>query len=665
MKKTAADSLDEARTGDVTLMHGGLSSLKGLLSIGMPSNSLNIGAVVAAITRRPMLRYVAIATALLSTPFAADAVPPAALADAAKVEWQWGVKIPLRDGVQLNATLYKPAGLPGPRPCLFTLTPYIAQSYHDRGMYFAAHGYPFLTVDVRGRGNSEGSFRPLIQEAKDGYDIVEWLAKQPYCNGKISMWGGSYAGYDQWATAKEFPPHLATIVPVASPAAGVDFPSRNSVFSLYDMQWLTFTGGHTSQDRLFGDDAFWVEQFRRWSESGTAYRKLDRFFGNPSPIFQEWTQHPDVDSYWDAYNPTSEEYAKMELPILTITGMYDDDQPGALAHYRRYMHAASAAGRARHFLVIGPWDHPGTRTPQREFKGMKFGPASLVDLPRLHLDWYRYAMEGGPRPKFLAKPVTYYVTGAECWQHAETLESVTLESRPFYLDSAGNGARELYSAGTLAPVRAGRGAADLYRYDPRDLSLAKIESESNLDSALDQEVLLSNPAKLLYLSAPFAQDQEISGFFQLAAWISIDQPDTDFAVTVAEVSQDGVTTPLSSDIMRARYRETRGSQKLVTTQEPLLYNFRDFTFASRLLRKGSRLEVVLSAANSIQNEKNYNSGGVVADETIEDSRPVTVKLFHDAKRRSALYVPFAAPQAAGASECADGQRTANEPMNGQ
>jgi len=191
MKKTAADSLDEARTGDVTLMHGGLSSLKGLLSIGMPSNSLNIGAVVAAITRRPMLRYVAIATALLSTPFAADAVPPAALADAAKVEWQWGVKIPLRDGVQLNATLYKPAGLPGPRPCLFTLTPYIAQSYHDRGMYFAAHGYPFLTVDVRGRGNSEGSFRPLIQEAKDGYDIVEWLAKQPYCNGKISMWGGS------------------------------------------------------------------------------------------------------------------------------------------------------------------------------------------------------------------------------------------------------------------------------------------------------------------------------------------------------------------------------------------------------------------------------------------------------------------------------------------
>src|SRR5271155_4797908 len=106
------------------------------------------------------------------------------------VHMQWGVKIPLRDGVRLNATLYIPKTHATPSPAIFTLTPYIGQTYHDVGMYFAEHGYPFLTVDVRGRGNSEGSFRPLIQEAQDGYDVVEWLAKQPYCNGKISMWGG-------------------------------------------------------------------------------------------------------------------------------------------------------------------------------------------------------------------------------------------------------------------------------------------------------------------------------------------------------------------------------------------------------------------------------------------------------------------------------------------
>ena len=586
---------------------------------------------------------------VLATPWSVNAAPVAALADAAKVEWQWGVKIPLRDGVRLNATLYKPAGLKEPRPCLFTLTPYIGQSYHNRGMYFAAHGYPFLTVDVRGRGNSEGSFQPFIQEAKDGYDVVEWLARQPYCNGKISMWGGSYAGYDQWATAKEFPPHLATIVPVASPFAGVDFPATNNIFSPYDMQWLSFTSGHTSQDQVFGDDPFWVGMFRRWIESGTSYRKFDSFVGNPSPIFQEWAGHPDFDSYWDTYNPTSEQYARLTLPILTITGMYDDDQPGALAHYSRYMQAASPAARARHFLVIGPWDHPGTRTPKQEFLGMKFGPASLVDLPQLHLDWYRYTMEGGAKPEFLQKPVAYYVTGAEKWRYADSLEAITAASRPWFLDSSGDSARDAYTAGSLAPDLVSRGAPDQYRYDPRDLALARIESESDLDSVLSQEVFLANKAQLVYVSARFEQDQEISGFFRFEAWLSIDQPDTDFAVTVAEISSDGTVTPLSADYMRARNRESLRSERLVDTKEPLRYDFSRFTFASRLVRKGNRLRVVLSAANSIRFEKNYNSGGVVADETMADARVVTVKLFHDARRRSALYIPFAVADGASTS----------------
>src|SRR5687768_1522404 len=116
-------------------------------------------------------------------------------------ELHWGIRIPLRDGVLLNATLYLPKKLLAPAPCIFTLTPYVADSLHDRGAHFAANGYPCLLVDVRGRGNSEGVFRPRIQEAKDGHDVVEWIARQPYCNGKVAMRGGSYAGYSQWATA--------------------------------------------------------------------------------------------------------------------------------------------------------------------------------------------------------------------------------------------------------------------------------------------------------------------------------------------------------------------------------------------------------------------------------------------------------------------------------
>jgi putative CocE/NonD family hydrolase len=320
-----------------------------------------------------------------SIPFCAAAAD-APVQDAQKIDLQWGVKIPLRDGVKLNATVYTLKGQKSPAPCLFTLTPYIAQSYHDRGIYFAARGYPFLTVDVRGRGNSDGTFSPLLQEAKDGYDIVEWLAKQPYCNGKISMWGGSYAGYNQWATAKEFPPHLATIVPVASPYAGIDFPMRNNITYPYVMQWLTFTSGHTAQDRIFGDPHFWAAKYRQWFESGAPFAELDTIVGNPSPVFRTWIAHPQVDTYWDSYNPTSQEYAKLSLPILTITGSYDGDQPGALAHYREHMTHASPEARAKHYLVIGPWDHAGTRTPSASFGGLTFGPASLVDLPQLHIE---------------------------------------------------------------------------------------------------------------------------------------------------------------------------------------------------------------------------------------------------------------------------------------
>ena len=352
--------------------------------------------------------------ALATSAFAAE---PARTPDAAKVDLHWGVKIPLRDGVQLNATVYTPKGQAQPAPCIFTLTPYIAQSYHDRGVYFAAHGLPFLTVDVRGRGNSQGEFRPLIQEAKDGYDVVEWLAKQPYCNGKVSMWGGSYAGYDQWAAAKERPPHLATIVPVASPYPGADFPYRNNIGSNYLTQWLLFTSGAASQSAIFGDSELWASIWKERYEKGVAFNTLDTVLGSSQPTLREWIAHPAIDAYYDAYGATPEQFRALDIPILTITGSYDDDQPGAMTWYRTYMKLASPEQKARHYLIIGPWDHAGTRTPQAKVGGVEFGPDSLVDLPKLHVDWYNWTMAGGPRPEFLKKAVAYYVMGAERWRY--------------------------------------------------------------------------------------------------------------------------------------------------------------------------------------------------------------------------------------------------------
>src|SRR3954471_4281709 len=214
-------------------------------------------------------------------------------APATDYDFRWGVKIPMRDKVELNATLYLPknSGSPARTPVVFTLTPYISDSYHARGSYFASHGYAFALVDVRGRGNSGGDFEPFANEARDGHDVVEWFAKQPFCDGNVAMWGGSYAGFDQWATAKELPSHLATIVPAAAAHPGLDFPFTNNVGIPYDVQWFTLTSGHTGQQNLFADSKFWRTKFLDAYKQHIPFQTLDSFIGNPSANFQRVIGH--------------------------------------------------------------------------------------------------------------------------------------------------------------------------------------------------------------------------------------------------------------------------------------------------------------------------------------------------------------------------------------
>jgi len=590
---------------------------------------------------------------VLGTVLALAFVQSASAADAAKaapadpVQFQWGVKIPLRDGVKLNATLYRPLDQKEPLPCVFTLTPYISASYHDRGMYFAGHGYVYLTIDVRGRGNSEGEFMPLLQEAKDGHDIVEWLGTQSYCNGKVTMWGGSYAGYDQWATAKEFPSHLATIVPVASPKPGVDYPMRNNIFYPYDMQWLTLVSGHAAQDKIFGDSSFWAANFKRWYEAHAPFSELDKYVGNPSPIFHTWIEHPAQDEYWDSYSPTKEQYAKLDLPILTITGHYDGDQPGALAFYRDFFQNASAAGKDKHYLIIGPWDHPGTRTPQAEVAGLKFGDASLLDMNALHKAWYDWTMKGGAKPEFLKDKVAFYVVGEEAWRYAPTLEATTAKSEPWYLDSAGGRANDVFASGSLTKDKSRGGAPDRYVYDPLDTSPAQWETVDVPNGLTDQRGILNSAGKILVYHTPaFTADTDIAGFFKLSAWISLDQPDTDFVAAMYEIKQDGSSVALADDMLRARYRKSFRDATLAKPGTVERYDFDHFTYTARRIAKGSRLRLVIAPVNSLYSQKNYNSGGVVANESGKDARKVTVTLYHDASRPSALYVPIAAASSA-------------------
>lgn len=555
------------------------------------------------------------------------------------VEMRWGVKIPLRDGVSLNATLYLPAPARGRAPAIVTMTPYIAQTYHEYGMYFAQNGYPFAIVDVRGRGNSEGVFEPWQQEGLDACDVVRWLSRQPWCDGRVAMWGGSYAGYIQWSAAAQLPAELATIVPAAAPFLAVDFPVRGNIAQTYWMRWLTLVWGKTLQEKLFwNNDRYWGQRFQEWFESGQPFSTLDERLGNPSVHFQRWIAQPRQGTYWDRYNATAEQYARIAIPLLTITGHFDGDQPGALEHYRRHLRSRPAA---EHYLVMGPWDHAGTREPQAKFCGIEVGAESLVDLRKLHLDWYAWTMQGGPKPALLRDKVAYYVLGAERWRYAKTVEQITARTQSLYLHSTSN-PTDVFHSGSLQEDLPEATEPDRYVHDPRDTSFAALEAEIDPEDRSDQRrVHFMSGRQLVYHSAPFIEDTEISGFFRLTAWIAIDRPDADFLAQVFEIGIDGSSLLLSDDLVRARYRESLREEQLIRTVEPLRYEFAGFMFVSRLVRQGHRLRLVIAPVHSIHFEKNHHSGGVVAQESIDDARVLQVRLYKGRNYPSALQLPIA------------------------
>lgn len=563
----------------------------------------------------------------------------------------------MRDKIELNATLYLPkttGGPPSKTPVIFTLTPYISDTYHARAAYFASHGYAFALVDVRGRGNSGGEFEPFANEARDGYDVVEWLTQQPFCDGKVAMWGGSYAGFDQWATAKELPPHLATIVPAAAAHPPLDYPSFNNVGENYDIQWFTLTSGRTAQDNLFGDQKFWRTKFLEAYKKHIAFKSLDAFVGNPSADFQRILKHPMADAYYDAMVPTIDQFKKVTLPILTITGQYDGDELGAMTFYRDHIANASPKTRAKHFLIIGPWDHAGTRTPTDEVAGIKFGSAAVVDLNDLHRQWYDWTMKNRAKPEFLKDQVAYYLlapgnTGANGeWKYADSFESLTANPKTFYLEAAPMLGNDAFRSGFMHESRPKEPALMIrpgkFTYDPLDTRRGEtVEGTEPKEktAGLDQTFALSiGNDGLVYHTNPLPNETPLIGCPAVTLWVSIDTPDVDLSADLYEIQPDGTSIAIWSDIRRLRYRESLREAKLVKPGEIVKCNFNPDLFVARRLMKGSRLRLVITSPNSIFRQKNYCSGGIVADETAKDARTCHVQVYHDAQHASAVQLPL-------------------------
>jgi len=598
---------------------------------------------------------IATSAVLLVAPYSGFSEEPYPEDPKTLVEMQWGAKIAARDGIELNATLYicadKESTNAVKTPAIVLLTPYISDSYHPVANYFARRGYSFAIVDCRGRGNSAGRFDPFVNDAADAYDAIEWVARQNWCDGKVAMWGGSYSGINQWLAAKELPPHLLTIAPVASTRIGINGFIYHAVPAPYLMQWLTLVAGTTGQHEIWKDDNFWIQTFYSAYKNFVPFRNLDTFVGNPSQIFQRWVADQPTDAFWTSVSPTSDKISKIDIPALNITGQYDGDQLGTLTLYQEHLRNGPHSIEDQDYLIIGPWDHAGTRNPTSEVGGVRFGPASMLNVKDLHLRWWDWKLKSGARPEFLKDHVAYYVIGPGnegkgSWKYAPALPSIGTGRRSFYFSSR-NGASRLFESGELSE-KPSTGGADIYIYDPLDCrrgneveNIPFNETTTNIDQRLASSL---DGDGLIYHSQPFPEEMVLAGFPKASLWLEMDVPDTDISLTLYEVLADGTAIWIWNDVVRARYRESEQTEKLVTPGQINLFKFEPGWFVARRLAKGGRLRLIIAAPNSIYWQKNYNSGGVVADEAKDNARTAHVILHHDPDHQSALDLPLTPSQ---------------------
>ena len=556
------------------------------------------------------------------------------------IQLTWDHKIPMRDGVKLSATIYRDPKQTKPLPVIVTMTPYIAEHAAKQGLYFAQHGYVFVVVDARGRGNSDGVFVPGRVEAKDGYDTIEWLARQPWCDGQVATWGGSWLGFTQWSIAKEFPPHLKAMAPTAAVYPGVDYPQPNGIFMSYMLPWLTYVNGRALNSGLFEAGDLWTNAEWQQVSTGRPFQDLEDITGAKGTVFRTWLAHPREDSFWQAITPRPADYAKLQIPILTITGHYDGDQKGALTYYERHMAHGTKEATARHWLIIGPWDHGGTRRPKSELGGVSFGPGAAMSMEELHKAWYDHVLKGAPPPAFLKDRVACFIMGRNTWIYASDLKQIEGAPMKLELDAAGATSGDVMRSGRLLAQAPPAPATVTLLSDPRFLPARDELDDENPQYLKDQHDVYGDlRGQVVWHSAPLPAETVLAGRPRLQLQLASDQPDADLWITLFEVLPDGSATFLAGSAIRLRYRKGGVDATPMVPGKPERITVPALSFFARSIAKGSRLRLVVNAGPQFGWQRNSHTGGDLISEPAAQGRVAKITIMTGPDSGSTLELP--------------------------
>lgn len=500
------------------------------------------------------------------------------------------LRIPMRDGIRLAANLYLPSSN-NRYPIILIRTPYgqPPSGLSQNQQRIVEHGFGLVIQSVRGRHASEGRFEPMRQEVADADDTLNWLARQPWSNGRIGMMGGSYLGITQWKAALTGNPHLQAIFPVVS--GGDDYRDRyyspGGAMKLgHRLSWMA------SNVRIPG---YMVPPFDNYvrtlpvaeADRAATCQRVD--------WFQEVLRHPDYDAYWKEIS-ILEQVDKVKVPVFAVGGWYDNYVESDLALFA----ALRSLGRQAH-LLIGPWAH-NMSTP---LPAVDFGRDASAPIIRYQVDWFsRWLKDDRQKGKFA--PLRIFVMGINQWRDEIEWPLQRAVNTPYYLTESGR-------LSLRPPLKA---STERYRYDPSNPVPTRGGNVCCSHAIfpwgpMDQAPIETRPDILVFSSDALREDMEVTGPVRADLDVSTSVRDTDFTVKLVDVYPDGKAINLCDGILRLRYREGLSRAKLAEPGKRYRISV-PVGVTSNVFRTGHRIRIEISSSNFPRFDRNRNTGALQA-----------------------------------------------------